>query len=123
MKNALIYIIGLALITSCTSRAKFQKGFQVNTSDENSETSNISGFDKDSLKFETRPGGVLLTGIPNVRLTSVFKVNYKKDKKTTFIGANNFITKGENTSTILPMLIFGTTIFCQDLRLFMAIIL
>ena len=48
------------------------------------------------MKFETRPGGVLLTGIPNVRVTSIFKVNYKKDKKTTFIGSNNFITKEEN---------------------------
>lgn len=96
MKNTLIYIIALALITSCASRAKFQKGFQVNTSDENSETSNISGFDKDSLKFETRPGGVLLSGISNVRLTSVFEVNYNKNKKTTFIGSNNFITKEEN---------------------------
>ncbi len=95
MKNALIYIIGLTLLISCTPKRKFQKGFQVNTSDENSELSKIDGLDKDSLKFETRPGGVLLTGIPNVRLTSIFKVNYKKDKKTTFIGSNNFITKEE----------------------------
>jgi hypothetical protein len=96
MKNALIYTIGFALITSCSSRAKLQKGFQVNNYEESPETSNINGLEKDSLKFETRPGGVLLTGIPNVRVTSIFKVNYKKDKKTTFIGSNNFITKEEN---------------------------
>lgn len=96
MKNALIYIIGLTLLISCTPKRKFQKGFQVNNIEENSEISKIDGLDKDSLKFETRPGGVLLTGVPNVRLTSIFKVNYKKDKKTTFIGSNNFITKEEN---------------------------
>ncbi len=35
MKNALIYIIGLTLLISCTPKRKFQKGFQVNTSGEN----------------------------------------------------------------------------------------
>ena len=123
MKNTLIYIIGLTLITSCISRAKLQKGFQVNNYEESSETSNINGINKDSLKFETRPGGVLLTGIPNVRVTSIFKVNYKKDKKTTFIGSYNFITKEKNTNIILTIPIFGITIFCRDLRLFTVIIL
>lgn len=77
------------LLTSCTNRKLDEKGFQVGPTDnpENDLTNNLS---KDSLKIETQPSNVLLTGIPNVRLTSIYKVNVNKDNKSTFIGSNSF---------------------------------
>jgi hypothetical protein len=58
---------------------------------ENKEDENVEGISKDSIKFETRPSTVLLTGIPNIRLTTIYKVNLNKKEGTTFIGSNNYL--------------------------------
>ncbi|MDL2262852.1 hypothetical protein LJC11_05060 [Bacteroidales bacterium OttesenSCG-928-I21] len=73
---------------SCSRGRKLEeKGFQVVVSNEENR---VEGIDNDSLKFETRPGSVLLTNNSNIRLTTVFKVNFDKRNKTTFIGSNDF---------------------------------
>lgn len=100
MKNilALFVLISVCLTISCSSRKTVQKGFQVSETYGSDQTSKQDGLNKDSLKFETRPSSVLLTGTPNVRLTTVYKVNFRKDNKTTFIGSNSFIYKDESES-------------------------
>jgi hypothetical protein len=92
--------------TSCLNKKLEEKGFQVSntsdsTSEEDSEQSN--GLSRDSLKIDTQPSDVLLTSTPNVRLTTVYKVNINKKDNSTFIGSNNFhyryeeeISKGNN---------------------------
>jgi hypothetical protein len=78
------------LITACSNEKLEEKGFSVDAIAENSETGEVDGLNRDSLKFETRPSEVLLTGIPNIRLTTVYKVNFNKKNQTTFIGSNDF---------------------------------
>jgi len=95
MRNltTILILILVAMVTSCSNgNSKFnEKGFSV-SSVENNETEQDAGLNGDSLKFETQPGGVLLTGIPNVRITTIYKVNFDKKKKT-FIGSDNFYYK------------------------------
>ncbi len=76
--------------TSCSDRDHLEKGFPVPSSDEQQGSAEVNGLNRDSLKFPTRPSNVLLTGIPSVRLTTVYKVNYRKDDSSTFIGSNNY---------------------------------
>jgi len=88
LKTILILTL-VALMTSCSKGKLEEKGFQVSSAFENDEDRD-SGLNRDSLKFETRPSSVLLTGVPNVRITTIFKVNFDKKNKTTFIGSNSF---------------------------------
>ena len=88
--STIILILTLVAITTACSNGKHEeKGFQVSSVSENNEDQD-SGLNRDSLKFETRPSSVLLTGVPNVRVTTVFKVNFNKKNKITFIGSNSF---------------------------------
>lgn len=84
---AAITLTFYSLFIGC-SKAKLEKGFPVSSG--NDKTERLNGFNKDSLVFETRPSSVLLTGHPNVRLTTIYKVNFDKDDNTSFIGSNNF---------------------------------
>lgn len=97
MKNSLTIILFLALVhlmISCSDRKLEEKGFQISsTNDSNSEQSN--GIKSDSLKFETQPSGVLLTGVANVRLTTMFKVNVNKKDNAIFIGSNSHLYRNE----------------------------
>lgn len=78
------------LIVSCSRNKLEPKGFSVNTSTVADDDSKVDGFSKDSLQFETKPGGILLTGISQYRLTPVYKVNIHKRTQEKFIGNNNF---------------------------------
>lgn len=92
MKNILVLLLAVSVLaaSNCGSKKTMTKGFQVSSAEESSEGGKGEGLHKDSLKFETRASSVLITGVPHIRLTSLFKVNYKKDNKS-FIGSNNFI--------------------------------
>lgn len=84
-------IAALCILMSCRQSTVEKKGFAVTDSetlDENKNSKN--GLKKDSLNFDTRPSSVLRTGIPNIRLTTIYKVNISKKSKKTFIGANRF---------------------------------
>jgi len=52
---------------------------------------------RDSLKINTRPSSVLLTGVKNVRLTTIYKVNINKKDNSTFTGSNDFHYRYEDT--------------------------
>src|SRR5688572_13182458 len=76
----------LFLLTACGEKLE-EKGFQVGTltKDENTE----DGISKDSLTLATRPNSVLITGFPQYRLATIYKVNYRDDS-TSFIGSNDY---------------------------------
>ncbi|MCR4030573.1 MULTISPECIES: hypothetical protein [Flavobacterium] len=83
-------LILVSLIASCSNKKIDEKGFQVSSNDDSiNEQSN--GIKSDSLKFNTQPTDVLLTGVPNVRLTTIYKVNVNKKDKSTFTGSNTHI--------------------------------
>ena len=93
----LLYCSIVVLFTNCARNTKIKdKGFQVGTNVNNGDNSKIEGLNKDSLKFDTRPSSVLLTGNSNVRLTTIYKVNYNKNNTKSFIGSNNFYSKYED---------------------------
>jgi hypothetical protein len=77
-----------SLLLGCGNRLE-EKGFRVNATTESNDENTADGISKDSLSFETRPSSILLTGIPQYRLATIYKVNYNKDS-TTFIGSNAY---------------------------------
>ena len=92
MKNltTILILTLVALMTSCSKGKLEEKGFRVSSSTESSEIEQDDGLHRDSLKFETQPSNVLLTGVANVRLATIYKVNFNKKDKSTFIGSNSF---------------------------------
>lgn len=98
-RNIILLALGILIIAlffswkSCTKNQIEDKGFAVNNSQtsERNQDEIVEGLSKDSIKFETRPSNVLLTGISNIRLTSLYKVNLNKRDGTTFIGSNNYL--------------------------------
>jgi hypothetical protein len=98
MKKSASVLIALALLFAACSNPKLdEKGFQVSPVETEGTNEEPDGLSRDSLKFETRPSGVLLTGVPDVRLAPLFKVNINKRNNTTFIGSSNFHYKYEDT--------------------------
>jgi hypothetical protein len=77
----------VCILTSCSQEKLEEKGFQVSPISENDQ---VNDLNIDSLRIETRPSNVLLTGVQNVRLTTIYKVNLNKKDNTTFIGSNSF---------------------------------
>jgi len=91
MKNTTtILIVALVSLFASCSNEKHEKGFQVSLTSENNDTERENGLNNDTLKFETKPSSVLLTGVQNVRIATIFKVNYNKREKTTFTGSNSY---------------------------------
>lgn len=92
MKNISNILFALLFVNlySCSEKKYDQKGFSVESASENTQEGEPSGLNQDSIKFETKPTAVLLTGLPHIRLTAIYKVNYSKDKTESFIGSNNF---------------------------------
>jgi hypothetical protein len=85
IQSLLLLIVFCGLI-ACRNKLQ-EKGFAVApTKDKDNE---IDGLSNDLLIFPTRPSSVLLTGFPQYRLATIYKVNYTKDS-TTFIGSNDY---------------------------------
>jgi len=87
MIRAILLLVFFYALMSCSNNIQ-PKGFAVAQTEGHSD-SKIDGIPQDSLVFATRPSSVLLTGMPQYRLATIYKVNYRKDK-TTFIGSNDF---------------------------------
>lgn len=85
--DVIVVLTIIQILSGCTNGKLEEKGFQVIPNSENTEN---SGLNRDSLKFETRPGNVLITGVQIVRLTTIFKVNLNKRDNSTFIGSNSY---------------------------------
>ncbi len=87
---SLLLFAFVAITISCKENTPEKKGFAVNPNPENTDTLQAETLNRDSLKFETRPGTVLLTGLLNMRLTPVFKVNSNRNNQTTYIGTTSY---------------------------------
>ena len=89
-------LILLCFLAGCSDDKMEEKGFQVSAPAENAVQAQPSGLNSDSLKIDTRPSSVLLTGLPHIRLTTVYKVNLNQKDNSTFIGSNSFHTRYED---------------------------
>jgi hypothetical protein len=89
-KITIYLFILVCLVTSCTNNKLEEKGFPVGSTASDEASPQSDGLNRDSLKITTQPSNVLLTGDPDIRLTSIFKVNYDKRNNTSFIGSNAF---------------------------------
>lgn len=89
MRIISVFVIVFFLV-SCSGDKLEEKGFSVNSIVDNNDDDNPNGISKDSLKFETKPSNVLLTGLSEYRIATIYKVNYNKKSKSSFIGFNYF---------------------------------
>jgi hypothetical protein len=92
MKLIHVILLGLVLFfaISCADQTFDEKGIKVSTNNESVKTNINDGLHHDSLSVATRPSSVLLTGINNIRLTPIYKVNVNKDDQKSYIGHHKF---------------------------------
>ena len=83
------YFLSTLALIGCSGNKLDEKGFSIHQTNENDMEAGISE-DSLSSRLKIRPSNVLLTGIPEYRLVTVYKVNYSKKKKRSFIGSNNY---------------------------------
>lgn len=85
-----MFLATLLCLTGCSDEKTYDKGFQVipMQSDENVQKDN--GVDKSLTQFETQPGNVLLTGLQDIRLTPIYKVNISGVKNKRHVGSTDF---------------------------------
>jgi hypothetical protein len=91
MKKTLLLLTILAMI-SCGEKPE-RKGFSVNKSSPEESEVNKTGLNKDSVAFDTRPNGILLTSEQHIRLIPVYKLNIReKGRKEIqhYTGSNAF---------------------------------
>ncbi len=88
--HAIIISTLILITTGCKEDHLEEKGFQVSPTSEATEEDRATWINQDSLKFDTRPSNVLLTSDPNIRVTTIYKVNFNKERKATFIGSNSY---------------------------------
>ncbi len=93
MKYSIVFLFILfGFLSNCSKKRIEEKGFSVDYSDSNDKNEEKNdGFNKDSINFNTRPSNVLLTGISNIRLTTIYKVNQNKNDGTNYIGSNKYL--------------------------------
>ncbi len=97
--QAIITLTLIFFMTGCSDEKIAEKGFQVGPISDQSEIAQTNAFNYDTTKFETRPVGVLLTGVPNVRLTTIYKVNVNRKDSTKFTGSDNTHYRYEEEDT------------------------
>lgn len=88
--NIIITVLTISMWISCRGKRLEEKGFPVSRPVAEENGNETKGIAKDSLTLQTRPSSVLLTGNPQFRLTTVYKVNHDKKNGSSFIGSNNF---------------------------------
>ena len=88
--HILLICITLIATSSCSKKKQYEKGFSVSPETETSGVKEKDGIPQDSLNIKTRPGSVVLTGYPEYRLTTIYKLNYDKKNDYYFTGSNSF---------------------------------
>lgn len=89
----------IILFSDC-SRHKYEKGFSVSPETETTDEDRVDGISKDSVNLPTRPSTVLLTGFPEYRLTTIYKLNYDRKNDSYFIGSDNYYQTYSGDETI-----------------------
>ena len=93
MKKAYLILLIMIFIFGCSDEPKqYQKGFTVNNSSPEEGSVNKTGIQSDTVIFNSRPNGILITEKPEHRLIPIYKLNSRvKDEDTTyFTGSNAF---------------------------------
>jgi hypothetical protein len=88
--HAILFLTLVCLTTACSDEKIKVKGFRVSSTSDDTLTDRLAGSSRDSLTLRTQPERVLLTGVPNVRLTTVYKLNVSRRNNSTFIGSTDF---------------------------------
>ena len=70
--NILIICITLIIISSCSRKNHYEKGFSVSPETATTEKKEINWIAQDSFSILTRPSSVLLTGYTDYRLTNSY---------------------------------------------------
>ena len=78
------------IFTSCSKEKNYKKGFSVSPETKTSENDKNDGISQDTVPLKTRANSVLLTGYPEYRLTTIYKLNYDKKEEYYFTGNNRF---------------------------------
>lgn len=90
MRIIFISFVFITILTSChNNELKKQNGVSI----EEIESVELGEGDTTSLKveFRTRPRSVLMTGHPNHRLVTIYKINYNPRTESYYTGTNNFL--------------------------------
>lgn len=87
-KLIVLIIIATVFMSCDDSKPKHNNSPRINS--ENNDDARSDGFNVDSVNMAIQPGGVLLTGNDQIRLSTVFMVNYNIRQEEYFIGSNNF---------------------------------
>ena len=97
--NKILIALSFGILVSCSNNKLDEKGFSVDNTQatEDNEDDKVEGINKDSVKIYTRPSNILLTGIANIRLATIYRVNLNKKNGTTFIGSNNYLRNGNES--------------------------
>lgn len=93
MKKSLIVLLITIFIVGCDDEPKhYEKGFTVNNSSPEEGNVNITGIQSDTLNFDSRPNGILITSNPEHRLLPIYKLNLRlnDDDTSYFTGSNAF---------------------------------
>lgn len=92
MKKTSIYIFLILLCCiACSKNEELnKKGFQVIENIEDDDEDNQNEIFKDTSVFQTKPSSVLLTANPNIRFSTIYKVNLRKRDSLFFIGSDKF---------------------------------
>lgn len=96
MKQAHILFIVfllLVLVSGCSKKQEYSKGFSVSPESEPTDQTAINGFSRDSVCLKTSPGDILLTGVSNYRLVPIYMLNWDKKNETYFTGENEYHSK------------------------------
>lgn len=86
----LILFFAVTLLSSCSRKKHYEKGFSVGPESETLNSKHIDGLSQDSATIKTRPSGVLLTGFSEYRLTTIYKLNYDERDDDYYTGSNQF---------------------------------
>ncbi len=79
----LVLGIFIEIFFGCKKKQTYEKGFQVESESESENMAEIEGLGN---KLEIRPGSVLITANKDLRITTLYKVNYNKDRTRSYIG-------------------------------------
>lgn len=81
-----VVFLFMAQEKSCSKDVEYEKGFAIESVE--AEAENQEGVQLKASGFDTKPSSVVLTGLKNLRLSTIYKVNYNLKDSTTFIGEN-----------------------------------
>ena len=91
LNHILLSAIVITFMSCSNNNSYEEKGFAIVPEEETETNSGIDGNAKEIKQMKTQPSNVILTGLPEHRLITVYKVNLNKETNKTFIGSTFMI--------------------------------